>query len=409
VRVLTFTSLFPNSQQPLLGIFVYQRIAHLARRPGNLVQVVAPVPYFPLSLPTTRWQKYAQIPREERIGNLTVYHPRYLLVPKISMPLHGLLMFLGTLSLVRQLNQEIDFDCIDAHYLYPDGFAATMLGRRLGLPVIVSARGTDVNVFPSFPLIRPMIRWTLRRAAGIIAVSRALKETMVKLGAPPEEVCVIGNGVDTQRFQPFDRRMARRQLGVPEEAQVIVSVGSLIPSKGHQLLLAAAAGIAPRYPHLQIYLLGEGSYRARLEALAREAGVQDRLHLVGSKPNEELPLWFSAADVSCLASAREGWPNVLLESLACGTPVLATRVGGVPEVITSPELGVLVDQDIASIARGLEQALGRQWDREALVRYAQTRTWDVVAAELERYLASQIPPRGSSAPSRSGNGLNGVD
>jgi glycosyltransferase involved in cell wall biosynthesis len=397
VRVLTFTSLFPNSQQPLLGIFVYQRIAHFARRPGNLVQVVAPVPYFPRWLPGTRWQNYAQIPREERIGNLTVYHPRYLLLPKISMPLHGLLMFLGSLSLVRRLKQKIDFDCIDAHYVYPDGFAATMLGRRLGLPVIVSARGTDVNLFPSFPLIRSMIRRTLRRAAGIVAVSKALKENMVKLGVPPEKISVIGNGVDTQRFQPLDRQMARRQLGMPEEAQVVVSVGSLIPSKGYQLLLAAAAGIAPRHPNLQIYLLGEGFYRARLEALAHEAGMQDRLHLVGSKPNEELAVWFSAADVSCLASAREGWPNVLLESLACGTPVLATRVGGVPEVITSSELGVLVDQDVASIARGLEQALERQWDREALVRYAQTRTWDVVAAEVERYLASQIPSRGSSA------------
>lgn len=397
MRVLTFTSLFPNSQQPLLGIFVYQRIAHFARRPGNLVQVVAPVPYFPRWLPGTRWQNYAQIPREERIGNLTVYHPRYLLLPKISMPLHGLLMFLGSLSLVRRLKQKIDFDCIDAHYVYPDGFAATMLGRRLGLPVIVSARGTDVNLFPSFPLIRSMIRRTLRRAAGIVAVSKALKENMVKLGVPPEKISVIGNGVDTQRFQPLDRQMARRQLGMPEEAQVVVSVGSLIPSKGYQLLLAAAAGIAPRHPNLQIYLLGEGFYRARLEALAHEAGMQDRLHLVGSKPNEELAVWFSAADVSCLASAREGWPNVLLESLACGTPVLATRVGGVPEVITSSELGVLVDQDVASIARGLEQALERQWDREALVRYAQTRTWDVVAAEVERYLASQIPSRGSSA------------
>jgi glycosyltransferase involved in cell wall biosynthesis len=397
VRVLTFTSLFPNSQQPLLGIFVYQRIAHFARRPGNLVQVVAPVPYFPRWLPGTRWQNYAQIPREERIGNLTVYHPRYLLLPKISMPLHGLLMFLGSLSLVRRLKQKIDFDCIDAHYVYPDGFAATMLGRRLGLPVIVSARGTDVNLFPSFPLIRSMIRRTLRRAAGIVAVSKALKENMVKLGVPPEKISVIGNGVDTQRFQPLDRQIARRQLGMPEEAQVVVSVGSLIPSKGYQLLLAAAAGIAPRHPNLQIYLLGEGFYRARLEALAHEAGMQDRLHLVGSKPNEELAVWFSAADVSCLASAREGWPNVLLESLACGTPVLATRVGGVPEVITSSELGVLVDQDVASIARGLEQALERQWDREALVRYAQTRTWDVVAAEVERYLASQIPSRGSSA------------
>ncbi len=399
MQVLTFTSLFPNSQQPLLGIFVYQRVAHLVRRPGNVVQVVAPVPYFPRWLGWKRWQAFARVPREERIGNLTVHHPRYLLLPKISMPLHGWLMYLGSRSLVRRLKQETDFDCIDSHYVYPDGFAAALLGRQFDVPTFVSARGTDVNLFASFRLIRPMIRWTLRRARGIIAVSGALKENMTKLDVSPEKISVIGNGVDAERFQPLDRGVARRRLGLPENEQLVVSVGALIASKGHALLIAALAEVAPRYPRLRVYLVGEGPHRAELERLVRQTGMQGRVLLVGSKPNEELGLWFSAADLSCLVSAREGWPNVLLESLACGTPVLATRVGGVPEVITSPQLGVLVEQDARSVAQGLELALNRHWDREALVRYARARTWDVVAEEVERYFASRVSFRDASAAS----------
>ncbi len=389
MRVLTFTSLFPSAVHPLLGIFIYQRVAHFARRPGNVMQVVAPVPYFPSWLRWSRWHAFSRIPRREQIGSLTVYHPRYPLLPKIAMPLHGLLMFLGSVLLVLRLKKRGGFDCIDAHYVYPDGFAAVLLGKLLRVPVIVSARGTDINLFPSFRLIRPMIRWTLRRAAGVVAVSTALKDVMVSLGLSTDRIRVIGNGVDVQRFQPMDRREARRRLGLPEEGPVIVSVGGLLPHKGHQFLIAAVAMAAGRFPGLKLYVVGDGAFRLKLEALVREAGMPERVFLVGSRPNEELKLWYSAADVSCLASSREGWPNVLLESLACGTPVVATRVGGVPEIIVSPRVGLMVEQDSRTIAAGLESALERHWDREALAGYARTRTWEVVAAEVESYLASR--------------------
>ncbi len=390
MRVLTFTSLFPNAADPVHGVFVYQRLAHLARRPGNLVRVVAPVPYFPSWLRASRWRAMSRVPRQETIGGLTIYHPYYPLLPKLSMPLHGLLMFVGSVSLVRRLHKRMNFDCIDAHYVYPDGFAAILLGKWLGLPVVVSARGTDINLFPSFRLIRPMILWTLERANGIVGVCSALKDAMVELGVPPDKILVIGNGVDLQRFQPRERTEARRKLGLPEDAHIVVAVGALIPRKGYQFLIPAVSAIAPQHPRLRLYIVGKGDFRGELEALARELGIPDRVYLVGNKPNEELAWWYSAADVTCLPSSREGWPNVLLESLACGTPVVATGVWGVPEVIVSPELGVIVHQDVRAIATGLEHALRKQWDRTALVEHARARTWEVVAAELERCLAAHI-------------------
>ena len=398
MRVLTFTSLFPNAVQPLLGVFVQQRMAHFAKRKGNSVTVVAPVAYFPSWLPISRWENKRRIPAREEIGGLEVYHPRYPMVPKISMPLQGLSMFAASLSVVRRLHRESNFDCIDAHYVYPDGFAAALLGKRLGIPVVVSARGTDMNLFPSFKLIRPMIRWTLQQAAGTIGVCEELRQSMIDLGATDATSTAIGNGIDLERFTPVNRQQSRRMLGIPADSEIIVSVGALIPRKGYQYLIPAFAEMASKRPRLRLYIVGEGESRSQLEAMAREKGLKDRVFLVGTKPNEELRYWFSAADVSCLASSREGWANVLLESLACGTPVVATRVWGAPEVITSPELGILVNQNVRSIADGLELGLGKQWDHGKLARHAASRTWDVVAEEVESFLSTRIAAERHSAP-----------
>jgi len=393
LRILTFTALYPSNVNPLQGIFIHQRVVHLARRPGNSVEVIAPVPYFPSWLPLPRWRQFSQVPREEEIDGVRIHYPRYPLLPRISMPAHGMLMYLSSLSLGLRLHRKKTFDCIDAHFVYPDGFAAVRLGRDLKLPVVVSARGTDINLYSSFRLIRPMLRRTLANAAGAIAVSADLKNKMIALGIPEAKIQVIANGVDTERFQPVDIKSARKQLGLPEEGPIAVSVGSLIESKGHQLLIAAVAKLAARFPKLRLYVIGEGVYRAKLAELVREKQLQEHVFLLGNRPNEELPLWFGAADLSCLMSSREGWPNVISEALACGTPVLATRIGGIPEIVTSPELGIFVERDVDSIAAGLEQALIKSWNREEIARRSRSRSWDTVAAEVEAFLKSTVPPK----------------
>jgi teichuronic acid biosynthesis glycosyltransferase TuaC len=398
LRVLTFTSLYPNKVNPLQGIFIHQRVIHLARFPETTVEVIAPVPYFPPWLQKTRWQHLSQVPRQEEIDGVRVHHPRYPLATGISMPVHGLLEFLGSLSLARRLHNEINFDCIDAHFVYPDGFAAVLLGKALGLPVIVSARGTDMNVYPSFRIIRPMLRWTLTHAAGAIAVSADLKKKMTDLGAPEPNVRVISNGVDVERFQRLDVRESRKFLGLPEEVPIAVSVGSLIESKGHHLLISAVEELTRRFPKLRLHIIGEGVYRARLEELVREKRLQDRVFLMGNRPNEELSSWFSAADISCLMSSREGWPNVVSESLACGTPVLATRAGGTPEIITSPDIGTFVERDIRSIAAGLEMSLTKSWNHQEIARCVRMRSWDNVAEEVESFLSLCVKQNANTDP-----------
>lgn len=394
MRVLVFTSLFPNREKPLQGIFVFQRMVHFAERSGNQVQVVAPVPYFPRWIHVTSWASEGKIPHAEEIGPLTVYHPRYPFLPKISMPLHGVLMFLGCFLTVHRVHKQTPFDCIDAHFVYPDGFAAILFGKLLNLPVIVSARGTDINLYPTFRLIRPLIRWTLKHADGLIAVSKTLQEAMVSLGAQPERTCVIGNGIDGKRFYPVDSSKAKRQLGLLDSDSVIVSVGALIPRKGFHLLIQAFAQIVPRFGNLRLYILGEGEYRSALEALISDHELKERVILVGSVPNQKLRLWFSAAAVSCLASSREGWANVLQESMACGTPVVATRVWGSPEVVVSSELGILVEPEASAIGAALEVALTKRWNRALIAEHAAQRTWKVVAVEVEDFLSSVISHAG---------------
>src|SRR5271165_1037482 len=254
MRILTFTSSFPTVTDPNFGIFIFQRTSHLARREGNAVEVVAPVPYAPKFLKPS----IAAIPSTEVIGNLQVHHPRYPLVPKVSMPLHGLLMYAGCIGYVKSLHRQHRFDCIDAHYVYPDGLAAVLIGRSLGIPVVASARGTDIHTFPSFTTVRPQVRWTLRHAAGVIAVSDSLAKIMLDLEPSLKEVKTIGNGVDGRRFFPEDRWLAREKLGLDPQDRIIVSVAALKHVKGQDLLVQAAALLKNSVARCKVLLVGAG-------------------------------------------------------------------------------------------------------------------------------------------------------
>src|SRR5271165_610239 len=382
MRILTFTSSFPTVTDPNFGIFIFQRTAHLARREGNAVEVVAPVPYAPKFLKPS----IAAISSTEMIGNLQVHHPRYPLVPKVSMPLHGLLMYAGCVGYVKSLHQQHHFDCIDAHYVYPDGLAAVLIGRSLGIPVVVSARGTDIHTFTSFTTIRPQIRWTLRRAAAVVAVSDSLAGIMLDLEPALKDVHVIGNGVDSQCFFREERRAARQKLGLNPNDRVVVSVAALKPVKGPDLLVRAASLLKKSLTDCKLLFVGAGPELSALQQLAEHLNCADICHFVGTVPNEQLRSYFSAADVSCLASRQEGWPNVILESLACGTPMVATAVGAVPQLLANPELGIIVEPTPEAICTGLLRALQQEWNPSAISAYAQAHTWENVAARVELVL-----------------------
>lgn len=373
LRLLTFSTLFPNNEQPNHGIFVENRLRHLVASGAAKSVAVAPVPYFPAHVPLfRRWGRYARIaPREERHG-MTVYHPRFAVIPRVGMSASPILMAASLFGFVRRLAaQGAGFDLIDAHYLYPDGVAAVWIGQRLGCPVVITARGSDVNVIPRYLLPRRMIRWALARAAGLIAVSRALKEAMVDLGVAAERVEVLRNGVDLALFRPDDRDTARQSLGLSRPA--LLSVGHLVEPKGHHRVIAAL----PDLTEFDLLIVGTGPERGRLEQLSRQLGVADRVRLLGAVSHAVMPAIYAAADALVLASSREGWANVLLEAMACGTPVIASNAGGNPEVVRAGESGLIFQQNTPEgIATAVRIFFTNPPERAAVRAYAERFSWD---------------------------------
>ena len=377
LRLLTFSTLYPNAARPNHGVFVENRLRHLVNSGLATSTVVAPVPWFPS---TSRWfgdwARHARAPHTEQRNGLAVLHPRYPVLPRVGMSLAPWLIFRALLPVVREMHAQETFDAIDAHYLYPDGVAAVWLGRRLGLPVVITARGTDVTLIPRYAVPRRLIRGAIRDAAALIAVSRALKAGLVDLGAPPDKVTVLRNGVDTVLFRPpGDRDAARRAVGLTRPT--LISVGLLIERKGHHHLIEAMRLLS----QFELLVVGEGPEHARLAGLIERHGLGDRVRLMGPRPHAELPSLYGAADALVLASSREGWANVLLEAMACGTPVVASNIPGNPEVVRDAAAGVIAATNtpdgFAAAVRKLFAALPA---REATRAYAEQFSWDETTA-----------------------------
>jgi glycosyltransferase involved in cell wall biosynthesis len=372
LRLLTFSTLFPNAEQPNHGIFVENRLRHLVATGEVLATVLAPVPYFPsANARFGTWARYARVPSLEQRHGLTIHHPRYVVIPRIGMSAAPSLLYRASLPVARRLMAEEKFEMIDAHYVYPDGVAAVRLGAALGLPVVITARGSDVTQLPDHPTPRRLIGDAIARAAGLIAVSSALRDRLIELGAPPERAVTLRNGIDTAMFfPPADRAAARAALGLTRKT--LISVGGLIPRKRHHLTIDALKLL----PDVDFLLVGEGPERAALQARAAAAGLSDRVRLTGPVPHAQLPTYYGAADASVLASSREGWANVLLESMACGTPAIASDIPGNPEVVRAPEAGLILRENTAGgIAEAVRTLFADPPDRAATRAYAEGFGW----------------------------------
>jgi glycosyltransferase involved in cell wall biosynthesis len=391
MRVLVISTMYPNRTQPVHAVFVEQRIRAMAKR--FPVRVVCPVPWFPILGRLPRYAHRRRIARREERFGIRVDYPRFLSFPLILKPLDGPFLFLRCLALARRLRREFPFDRIDAHLAYPDGWGAVLLGRLLRVPVSVTLRGHDLNDLPRYPVRRRQVAWTLRAAGAVFAVADALREAAVALGAPAPRTRTVGNGVDVDRFAPLPRDEARRTVGLAPDGPVVLSVGHLVERKGFHHLVRAFREVVRAHPAARLVILGgpgeEGDATALIRRAVTECGLEERVSFPGVVPNEELAPWYAAADVFCLASGKEGRPNVLLEALACGTPVVATRVWGSPEIVSDDSLGILVESvDAAVLGAALGRALATDWDRDRLATHARGFSWDAAAETVERALAA---------------------
>lgn len=374
MRILTFTTLFPNAALPQHGIFVAERLKHLLATGAVDAKVVAPVPWFPAAsrlFPT--YSRWAAVPRVENFEGIDVLHPRYPVIPRIGMSIAPALLAFWTIRTLRQLlKEDQEFDLIDAHYFYPDGVAAALLGHWLDKPVVITGRGTDLNLIPQYSLPRRQILWAASKSTGIATVSESLRSVLTGLGVPESKTRTLRNGVDLDVFIPLrDRAGLRAELDI--KGTSLLTVGHLIERKGHHLAIQALA----RLPEtIELRIAGDGPMEAQLRRLAHEEGVSSRVHFLGRLDRQALVNAYNVADALLLASSREGMANVILESMSCGTPVVATSVWGAPEVIDDRSGELVSARDADALADGVSRLFERGVARDDVRCHAETFSWE---------------------------------
>lgn len=408
-HVVVLSSLFPSAARPVAGLFIRERMFRVGQRLPLVV--VAPSPWFPLQRLIARWRPGFRPapPREESQSGTPVWYPRYFSVPGVLKRLDGWLMALGAWPRLRALRRAGRLDILDAHFGYPDGFAAMILGRWLNVPVTITMRGTEAR-HASDETLRPLLARALIHADRVFAVSDSLRQVALALGVLPDRVLVVGNGVDLERFRPDDRVHSRIALGLPVDAPVLVSVGGLCERKGFHRVIDCLPSLWELGADAHLLVVGgpspEGDWTNRLQAQVHALGLAERVHFTGPVLPQDLYRVLSAADAFVLATRNEGWANVFLEAMACGLPVVTTDVGGNADVVCRPELGIVVPfGDSVALTGAMHAALSRAWDRDGIRLYAEANTWDkrvdVLEAEFRRLYrapANQLPESVSPGP-----------
>ncbi len=385
MRVLVVTNLFPNAQHPRVASFNRQQFAALGRQCE--VEVLATLPWYPGQRLLGRFasHKIAQgVPRHEEIDGLKVRHPKTLHLPLVGTAIAAPLFAASLLPLLPRYRNQVDV--VLGSWAHPDGCAAVILAKLLGVPSVVKVHGTDINHVARLPGPRRVMRALLPKADAVIAVSSALAEEVATLGVAQERIHLVMNGVDTNKFHPRDRARARQELGLPTKGRIALYVGNLLETKGVFDLRKSFAAARSHAPTLALYCVGDGHARGALEANL-PAGMQ----LVGSQPFERIPLWLAACNFLVLPSWNEGTPNVVLEALACGRRVVATRVGGIPDLLHQDSLGTMVEaRDTRSLTRVLGEEADREYDPVEVARAGSRGDWDKSAEDLRAVLASVL-------------------
>ncbi len=389
LRILSFTTVYPRPNEPRFGIFVRARLQALAAFAD--VVVVSPVAAVQYGSPNRRLAGLSTIPRKRLDEALRVEHPRWIYPPLTGWS-HSWWLAKCSVSSFGRLRREFPFQIIDAHFGHPEASAAFRLARKFGVPFTVTLRGNE-TFHAQDPRKRQRMAKALRAAARVIAVSEPLRDFAIELGVDPQRAIVIPNGIDSAVFRPRSRSAERRRLGMDDSELHILSAGYLIERKGHHRIVETLAALQGRGRPVRLWIVGdpgaEGDFAQQIHSRVGQCGVQANVTFVPAVPAEELACYMSACDVFCLATSREGWPNVVNEALACGAPVVATNVGGVPAMIPDSRYGIVVPPgDNAALGGALAEALAMQWDRDAISRQGLSRSWEQVAREVFEQLSA---------------------
>jgi glycosyltransferase involved in cell wall biosynthesis len=396
-RILAISNLFPNRFEPRRGLFNLNQFSALAAA-GAGVKVVAPVPAFPgmnLLPRLSSSGRAARVPDSDVVDGLEVWYPRYAYLPVIGREIHGQLYYRGTKKRIGRIVGQWRPDILYVTWTWPDAYAVCRIARDLGLPVVVKVHGTDINEYLDYRGRRDRILTTLRNADAVVSVSGALKKKMADNGVDSAKIHVIYNGVDRGKYRPRPRDDCRDRLGIAPDVPTVVFVGNLKPVKGLDTLIAAVSILRDRRADVRLHLVGRGPLEPDLRRMATEAGLGQSVRFEGERSPEEVARWMNAADVLCLPSVNEGVPNVLLEAMACGTPVVASGVGGIPEVVEPGKCGyLLVPGDPEALATALDKTIAARWERDEIRRHTERFTWEKNAELLRGVLEKAAKDHG---------------
>jgi len=379
VKILTFTSLYPNKINPRHGVFVKNRMDYFDQIKGTSRKVIAPTQYFPLLglYPRSKFHTYHQVPAKEQQGNIPVYHPRYMTIPGLNLIDAAKAMARAADKIISKIYPDDErFDLVDGHYLYPDGIAAYRLAKKYGKPLVLTARGSDVNFWMAQKKHLGPILEAINYASKIFCVSQALKTRLIHYGVAEEKIMVLMNGVDKFFFNH----------GSNNTGDYLLSIGNLVPLKGQAYILHALAAL----PDERLIIIGDGELGNSLKLLADELGIANRVTFLPHVPQVELPHLYGHAKCTILMSSMEGMPNVILESLAVGTPVIATNVGGISEVVTEDNGILLPHRNAEALITALNVALSHDWDRQQISENMKYLDWYETARKLHNCFSALI-------------------
>lgn len=380
MKILVITNLFPNKLEPERATYNRQQIYMLSK--FCEIKVLAPIAWYPFKNIFDRNIKVSHIPDREIIDGIEVFHPKYFMIPKIARSLYGIMFFLSISVPVFRIYKGFRFDVIFATWAYPDSFAGVLISKLLRIPIITKVHGTDINEYANYWLRRMMIQFTLNNSDRVISVSKALKNKMIEIGVKSEKIRVIYNGVDSDIFRPLDKTQVRKELGINSDNNVILFVGNLKSVKGLDYLIDALSQI-PTLNNIRLVIIGEGELKKHLELKIKSYNIQNHIYMLGIKPHSEIAQWMNVSDLLCLPSLSEGVPNVILESLSCGIPVVASNVGGIPEILVSADYGIMVQPgDSKKLCQAIQDCLRKKWNRELIRAYSSKFSWQNNVKEL---------------------------
>ena len=389
-RVLSLSTLFPNAANPRFGIFVAKSLEALQRDTHWDAVVVNPLGLPPVAL--GRYMSLQEAAQDGQEFGLQVHRPTFRLIPKFGGRLNPRLIARAVMPLVKRLHAEQAFDLVDAQFFYPDGPAAMLVARELGLPFSVKARGADVHYWGARSYGRKALLETAEAAAGVLAVCDALAEDMATLGMDRAKITTHYTGLDRDLFRPLDHTGLRNRIAesfdVPIRTgdKILLTVGALIERKGQAFVIKALGDL----PDMRLLLVGKGEDEASLKTLAKEVGVADRVHFLGSQPPSSLPPLYSLADAMVLPSASEGLANAWIEALACGTPLVITDAGGAREVIKGPESGVIVARSVPAVTQGIRLVTERPRAPDMVAGAVEGFSWEANGAALAAHYDSIV-------------------